>query len=240
MLGQHPEYWTHAMRSALDAYLRGGGRVMYLGGNGLWWVTSIDPERPHVIEVRKSDLFGAVPGLGVAGGEAHHSTTGERGGNWRERSLPPESTLGVGYASQGFASARPFHRTEAGRSPEFGWVFDGLDPDEPIGDFGLAMGGAAGDEFDRAETDLGSPPATRVLASSSGHDAFTLDYSLVYDYDEARASRIRADIAYTPMPNGGAVFAAGSMCWLPALPWNGYDNNVSRITENVLRRFLED
>ena len=48
---------------------------------------------------------------------------------------------------------------------------------------------------------------------------------------------VRADIACLEYPNGGAVFSAGAICWRGALSWNGYDNNVSRITENVLRAF---
>ena len=38
-------------------------------------------------------------------------------------------------------------------------------------------------------------------------------------------------------PNGGAVFSVGSITWCGSLSHNDYDNNVSRITENVLRRF---
>ena len=51
---------------------------------------------------------------------------------------------------------------------------------------------------------------------------------------------VRADMTYTDYPNGGAVFSAGSICWRGALSWNGYDNTVSRVTENVLRRFAQD
>jgi N,N-dimethylformamidase len=39
--------------------------------------------------------------------------------------------------------------------------------------------------------------------------------------------------------NGGAVFSVGSISWTGSLSANGYDNDVSRITEKVLRRFLE-
>ena len=53
LTGSHPEYWTAPMLDALEAYLAGGGRLMYLGGNGFYWVTGVDPERPHVIEVRR-------------------------------------------------------------------------------------------------------------------------------------------------------------------------------------------
>jgi N,N-dimethylformamidase len=44
-------------------------------------------------------------------------------------------------------------------------------------------------------------------------------------------------MVYFEAPNGGAVFSVGSIAYCGALSRNGYDNNVSRITENVLRRF---
>jgi N,N-dimethylformamidase len=47
-----------------------------------------------------------------------------------------------------------------------------------------------------------------------------------------------SDRASTEMPNGGAVFSVGSINWCGSLPTNDYDNNVSRVTENVLRRFM--
>src|SRR5207253_2000943 len=47
--GSHPEYYTNAMLTALGDYVDSGGRLIYLGGNGFYWVTSVDPERPHVI-----------------------------------------------------------------------------------------------------------------------------------------------------------------------------------------------
>jgi N,N-dimethylformamidase len=31
----------------------------------------------------------------------------------------------------------------------------------------------------------------------------------------------------------------GSINWLGSLGWNGYANNVARVTENVLRRFMD-
>jgi N,N-dimethylformamidase len=49
---------------------------------------------------------------------------------------------------------------------------------------------------------------------------------------------VRADLTYLPYPNGGAVFSVGSCSWCGSLSTNGYDNDVSRITANVLDRFL--
>lgn len=47
MLGSHPEYVTEAMLDALDAYVEGGGRLMYLGDNGLYWVTRSESAADH-------------------------------------------------------------------------------------------------------------------------------------------------------------------------------------------------
>ena len=51
--------------------------------------------------------------------------------------------------------------------------------------------------------------------------------------------RVRSDITLLQAPNGGAVFSVGSINWSGSLLTNGGDNNVSRITGNVLRRFAQ-
>jgi N,N-dimethylformamidase len=50
----------------------------------------------------------------------------------------------------------------------------------------------------------------------------------------------RADMVFFTVPNGGAVFSVGSIAWAGSLSHNTYENNVARITQNVLRRFLSD
>jgi N,N-dimethylformamidase len=49
---------------------------------------------------------------------------------------------------------------------------------------------------------------------------------------------VRADMVFFETPKGGAVFSVGSVAWAASLPCHGFDNNVSRLTGNVLRRFL--
>ena len=49
--------------------------------------------------------------------------------------------------------------------------------------------------------------------------------------------QIRADRTYFEGPNGGAVFCTSSIAWCGSLSHNGYDNNVSCIADNVLKRF---
>lgn len=58
--------------------------------------------------------------------------------------------------------------------------------------------------------------------------------------DGIESPLVRADMVFFETPNGGAVFSTGSIAWAGALGHNGYDNNVARITGNVLRRFADD
>ena len=50
---------------------------------------------------------------------------------------------------------------------------------------------------------------------------------------------VRADLVFFETPAGGAVFSTGSIAWAGSLAHDGYRNDVSRITRNVLRRFLD-
>ena len=239
--GSHPEYWTGQMLDALRTYRDAGGRLMYLGGNGFYWVTSIDPAAPHRIEIRRGHS-----GTGTwrsAPGETHHSTTGEPGGLWRHRGRAPQGLVGVGMTTQGFDVALPYRRREGSNDPRAAFIVVGIGPDEPIGDAGLVMGGAAGLELDRADHDLGTPRHALVVATATG---FSDSYQHVVEEIEASDSRqggsveprVRADVVYFETPGGGGVFSVGSITWCACLSHRGYDNPVSRMTENVVRRFL--
>jgi len=241
LTGSHPEYVSERMLDALELHLDGGGSLMYLGGNGFYWVTSQDAERPHLIEVRRGAV-GTRPSEG-APGEGVHSTTGEPGGLWRERGRWPNRLTGIGMTAQGWDSKAPgFRRTAESRLPELAFVFDGVD-DEVIGDFGLIMDGASGDELDRFDPERGSPPETVVLATSAGHSDF---YQLVGE--DVLASRaglggtespeVRSDMTWLEKSGGGAVFSVGSICYTGSLSHDGYRNNVSTVTRNVLEEML--
>jgi len=52
-------------------------------------------------------------------------------------------------------------------------------------------------------------------------------------------ARVRADLVFFPTAGGGAVFSTGSIAYSCALTCNDYENNVSRLTLNVLQRFLD-
>lgn len=241
LTGSHPEYYTGAMRGALDEYVDIGGNLMYLGGNGFYWVTSTHPANPNMIEVRRG-MSGTRPWTS-APGEVYHSTTGEPGGLWRHRGLGPNDLVGVGFAAQGWDSrAGYYRRSPASYEPEYDWIFAGVDG-EVIGDFGLVMDGAAGDEIDRYDATLGGEDAV-VLATSEGHSSsYCVALEDLHEVSPSAvrtdARRVRSDIVYY-RKGRGTVFSVGSMCWVPALPINGCKNNVSSVTKNVLLKFIEE
>jgi N,N-dimethylformamidase len=47
-------------------------------------------------------------------------------------------------------------------------------------------------------------------------------------------------MVFFELPDGGAVFSASSISWCGSLSHDNYENSVSRITENVLRRFAAE
>ena len=48
----------------------------------------------------------------------------------------------------------------------------------------------------------------------------------------------RADMVYFETEGGGRVFSVGSITFCGSLPWNKFDNNVSRLLRNVVNRFV--
>lgn len=242
MTGTHPEYPSKRMLDAFTAFKNGGGRFIYLGGNGFYWRTSYHPELPGVIEMRRAE--DGIRSWASEGGEYYHSFTGELGGMWRRMGQAPQSVAGVGMTAQGFDLSTHFERTPASLDPRVAFAFEGVGADERIGAFGLIGGGAAGWEVDRADSRLGTPPHALIVATATD---FTASYhwmkeELTHTHSAITGETcplVRCDMVFYETPGGGAVFSTSSIAWAGALAHNGYDNNVSRITENVIRRFVD-
>jgi N,N-dimethylformamidase len=238
LTGTHPEYYSEAMLDALARYVTGGGRLMYLGGNGFYWVVAFSSTDANVMEVRRaegSQSWESPPG------ERHLSFTGEPGGTWRSRHRPPNKLVGVGNIAQGLDRSSYYMRRSDSKLPETAWIFDGVESDV-IGNFGLAGGGAAGLEIDCFDPHLGSPDETYVLASSVANSSLMLEVRENLDFTQPFAGgatnpRVHADVTYFKTRSGGAVFSTGSIAWCGSLSSNNYTNGVSQITENVLMRF---
>ncbi|MEX2650038.1 MAG: N,N-dimethylformamidase beta subunit family domain-containing protein, partial [Alphaproteobacteria bacterium] len=238
LTGSHPEYWSRPMYDALQAYLARGGRLMYLGGNGFYWRVAFHPTLPGIMELRRAE--DGIRDWVAEGGEYYHAFTGEYGGMWSRMGRPIHALAGVGMAAQGFDVSSYYRRTG---DPRHAWVFEGVEG-EIIGDFGTVGGAAAGLELDRCDLAQGSPPHTVVLARSENHsDTYFPPPDEINNanamMDGRQNPNVRADMTIYETPNGGAVFSVGSIAWLGSLSHRGFDNNVSRVTENVLRRFLD-
>ena len=240
--GAHPEYWSTPMLDAMIAYQHRGGRLMYLGGNGFYWRIAYHDQLPGVMEMRRAE--GGMRFQSTEPGEYYQSFNGELGGMWRRLGTPPNTVVGSGTVATGFDSASYYRRTDDSFDARAGFIFEGVGDDELIGDFGTLLGGAAGVELDGANRKLGTPPHALVVARSEGHSQlyFLTPEETPFHHpvmSGAENTRVRADLLFYETANGGGVFTTGSISWCASLAHNDYDNNVARITGNVLKRFLD-
>ena len=240
LTGSHPEYHTARTLDAHAGYLDGGGKLVYLGGNGFYWRIATSPAVPGVIEVRRAE--GGIRAWDAQTGEYYHALDGAYGGLWRRNGRPPQRIATVGFSGQGLFEGSYYRRQPGADDPRAAWILEGV-KGAVIGDFGLSGGGAAGFELDRADPALGTPAGAIVVASSEGHGPSfivvpeELLSHLATVTGEKPARLLRADMTYAELPGGGAVFAVGSITFCGSLSHNRYDNNVSRILRNVLDRF---
>jgi hypothetical protein len=124
--------------------------------------------------------------------------------------------LGVVFTPAGIMTGAPYRVVDPGH-----WVFagTGLTAGDLFGEKSLHMrcpGGASGHETDKVSAR--SPGAVRVLARGTNPD------------------NGGAEMVVFDTPSGGVVFSVGSINFVASLPVDEY---ISKITANVLKRFLE-
>jgi hypothetical protein len=217
----YSETELHFGRIDLDAY-----RVLILNTHPEYW------SREMYFQVKEwvYERGGKLMYLGGCGLLAEFEMAGESAMICRQeerRDLRGESEailLGVGYTHAGYQSGAPYrvlddsHWAFAGaqRAPAPG---SGLRNGDLFGRHSLherCPGGASGHELDKIQPH--SPPNIRHLAKGTN------------------PGETGADMTIFDTPSGGAVFAAGSLCWTLSII---VDEGVSQVTANVLRRFLE-
>ena len=238
--GTHPEYWTTPMLDALEGWLSRGGRLMVMGGNGFYWRTGVHGSMPGAVEVRRAE-DGARAWISEPG-EYAMETSGELGGLWRRIGRPPNRVTGSGFAAQGFITSGHYRRSDAWDDPRVAFAVEGLSDSDLLGDHGTIGGGAAGQEIDRFDESLGSPSHSIILASSVGHppDMLQTKEEFAATGIPIPGTAVRADVVFFETPQGGAVFSTGSIAWAGSLATNGYDNDVAKLTTNVLTRFADE
>ena len=243
--GSHPEYHTSQMLDALTAYRDGGGSLLYLGGNGFYWRIVRHRDDPDLLEIRRAE--DGLRAWASEPGEYYNAFDGSYGGLWRRNGRPPQQLVGIGFTAQGIFVGMPYNRVC--HDPEFDWVFDGIEGDV-LGDFGFSGNGAAGFELDRIDPALSDGlnlvEGTEITVLAQSYDTAN-DFMLVPEEQlthltnlsggpEAQAKR--ADMIYFTTEGNGQVFSVGSITFCGSLPWNNYDNNISKLLSNVLGRFI--
>ena len=238
MTGTHPEYHTTKMLDALTQYRDSGGALMYLGGNGFYWRIVRHAEDPKLLEIRRSE--DGIRAWASEPGEYYNAFDGTYGGLWRRNGRPPQKLVGVGFTAQANFIGMPFKRTCF--ESNFEWVFDGIDEDI-LGDFGFSGGGAAGFELDRVDEKLGDHEGIVILAQSFDTEN---KFMLVPEEQLTHLTNLsgesedhvkRADMVFFETVSGGRVFSVGSITFCGSLPWNNFDNNISKLLWNVVRKF---
>jgi N,N-dimethylformamidase len=150
----HPEYWTRRMYDRVKQWVfHDGGRLLYLGGNGL----------NCEVEFHGSSMTvhnGQITGLDVAG-------VGDES-RFALRHESEASLVGVVFTPTGVMTGAPYRVIDAGH-----WVFDGtgLKVGDLFGQKSLhrrCPGGASGHETDKMSPS--SPPNTRLLAKGLNPD----------------------------------------------------------------------
>jgi N,N-dimethylformamidase len=242
LTGTRPQCYSERMLDATEDYIASGGRLVYLGAAGFDTAVAFRDDERSVMEVRR--FAPAWRTREARPGEYYMATNGQKGGAWRAQNRPPQKLVGAGYISDGFGTSEFYRRMPDSYHRTVSWIMKGIDG-EVIGDSGLAYGRAAGLSTDRYDLTLGTPPHTKIIASSGGHtDNYRVNPEVIhYAYQDLSGSfdhRIRADMLYFTAHNNGAVFAAGSTAFGPALPAKNFDNNCSRVLANVLNAFVKD
>ncbi len=240
--GQHPEYYSAKMLDALEVFLAGGGRLIYLGGNGFYWRAEPAAEAPHAIEVRRTE--GGIRVWATDPGESYHAFGGGYGGLWRRLGRPAHRLVGNGFSAQGRHLGFPYRFTDAIDDPRVRFMVEGIEAASGgvLGDRGLMGGGAAGFELDSADPSLGTPPHALVVAKGVViHPEYgpVNEDMLVIRHPRPQADWSCADMVFFETASGGAVFSVGSMTYAGSLPVDGFANPLARLTANVLRRFRD-
>ena len=232
VLSAHPEYWTTQMLDALQGHLDRGGHVIYLGGNGLYWVTSLHPTKPHLMEVRR---WGGSQVSSVVQVDRTHQYEPVAGGLWAEAGRPPNESVSVAFTGFGAGDSLEYERTEASYTPEWSWMFDGVEGPR-FGTEGINTG--AGNEFDRVDTDLPSPGRLTIVATAHPQ---TTDHFGVLEYGRSRAPhpRVSAHMVMAETEAGGLVFSTSAITASGCLVVEGPDAPLRRVVSNVLRRMLD-
>ena len=177
-----------------------GGRLLYLGGNGLNCEVTFPDESRMTVHNEDGQK------LQARGLESRFAARHESEAN----------LLGVQFTKTGIMTSAPYRTIDAAH-----WVFEGtgLKTDDLFGSecqHERIPGGASGHETDKMNEH--TPSNTHLLAKGTNIDDGGAEM-VIHEPD-----------------GGGAVFSTGSITYAASLL---VSEEVSRVTANVIRRFLD-
>jgi len=184
ILSTHPEYWSRAMYDRLKRWVfEDGGRLIYLGGNGLNCEVEFLDE--HRIVYQNTRWSHSEPQYDADGKEWES--------RFDKRHESEANLLGVAFTFAGIMTGAPYRVLD-----DQHWCFAGTDLKN--GDtFGASSlhqripGGASGHETDKMSAQ--SPAGAKRLAKGTNPDEGG------------------AEIVHFQTPGGGEVFSVGSITW---------------------------
>jgi N,N-dimethylformamidase len=210
MISTHPEYWSRQAYFRVKQWVfERGGKLMYLGGNGLDCEIEFTDNSTMRCKSWQPRTKGSVqftdPDTGKEFDCRFHYTVES-----------PAALLGIVFTEHGCMTSAPYCAVDAAH-----WIFSGtgLKNGDLFGTESLherCPGGASGHETDKRSA--ASPAGATVLARGTNPQ-------------NGGAELVCFDTA-----SGGAVFSVGSITWPASVL---ADQNVSRITRNVMERFLK-
>ncbi|MBQ16620.1 MAG: N,N-dimethylformamidase [Planctomycetaceae bacterium] len=184
IISTHPEYWSREMYFRVKEWVfERGGRLMYLGGNGINCEVEFLDE--HRIVYHNTDWSHSETQLKDDGGELES--------RFDKRVESEANLLGVVFSNSGIMTAAPYRVIDADH-----WTLDGtgLSNGDTFGTNSLHMrvpGGASGHETDKISVQ--SPDNVHLVAKG------------INPGDGG------ADIVHFDTPSGGEVFSVGSITW---------------------------
>lgn len=214
ILSVHPEYWSAQMVQRVREWVHDrGGKLMYLGGNGLnCEVEFLDPATLRFKTYLAPETSGDLGMPDPNDPSRYLESRMHRSTGESEASL-----LGVVTTDSGIMTAAPYQVRQADH-----WIFagTGLRNGDLFGEPSMqerVNGGASGHETDKMSAS--SPPNTVLLAKGTNQDEGG------------------AELVYYESASGGAVYSAGSITYNASIL---VDPHISRITTNVITRFLSE
>ena len=149
----HPEYWTQNMYHTLKKWVyEGGGKLMYLGGNGL----------NCEVEILENNT------MKVKNGDARKMEKGKKESRFHLYNESEANLLGIVFSNEGIMTAAPYEVVNSNH-----WIFSGtgLKKGDLFGEESLherIPGGASGHETDK--TSSSSPENVEIVARGTNPD----------------------------------------------------------------------